>query len=48
MEQAFNFLDWPVARVCGEEVPVPYAKHMEEAALPRSATVVEAVREMLA
>jgi len=48
MEQAFNFLDWPVARVCGEEVPTPYARHMEEAALPRSSTVVDTVRGMLA
>jgi pyruvate dehydrogenase E1 component beta subunit len=48
MEQAFNFLDWPVARVCGEEVPAPYARHMEDAALPRPSTVVDAVREMLA
>jgi pyruvate dehydrogenase E1 component beta subunit len=48
MDHAFNFLDWPVIRVCGEEVPTPYAKHMEEAALPHSSTVVSAVREMLA
>jgi pyruvate dehydrogenase E1 component beta subunit len=48
MEQAFNYLDWPVARVCGQEVPAPYAKHMEDAALPQASTVVEAVREMLA
>jgi pyruvate dehydrogenase E1 component beta subunit len=48
MEQAFNSLDWPVVRVCGEEVPAPYARHMEDAALPESATLVAAVREMLA
>jgi pyruvate dehydrogenase E1 component beta subunit len=47
MEQAFNSLDWPVVRVCGEEVPAPYAKHLEDAALPQPATVVAAVREML-
>jgi pyruvate dehydrogenase E1 component beta subunit len=48
MEQAFNSLDWPVVRVCGEEIPAPYAKHLEDAALPQPATVVAAVREMLA
>jgi pyruvate dehydrogenase E1 component beta subunit len=48
MEGAFNSLDWPVARVCAAEVPVAYAKHMEEAALPQPATIVRAVREMFA
>jgi pyruvate/2-oxoglutarate/acetoin dehydrogenase E1 component len=48
MEQAFNELDWPVARVCGQEVPAPYAKHMEDAALPHAAAVVAVVQEMLA
>lgn len=48
MEGAFNALDWPVARVCGAEVPAPYAKHMEDAALPRAATIVRTVQEMFA
>ncbi len=48
MEEAFNALDWPVARVCGAEVPAPYAKHMEDAALPQPAAIVAAVKEMLA
>jgi pyruvate dehydrogenase E1 component beta subunit len=48
MERAFNALDWPVQRVCGVEVPAPYAKHLEEAALPRVETVVQTVREMVA
>jgi pyruvate dehydrogenase E1 component beta subunit len=48
MEEAFNSLDWPVARVCGEEIPAPYAKHMEDAALPQPAAIVNAAREMLA
>jgi pyruvate dehydrogenase E1 component beta subunit len=34
MEHAFFDLDAPVARVCSAEVPIPYAKHLEEAALP--------------
>ena len=36
MENAFDDLDAPVARVCSAEVPMPYAKHLEAAALPRS------------
>jgi len=48
MEGGFYNLDGPVARVCGAEVPTPYARHMEEAALPQAATVVRAVREMFA
>jgi pyruvate dehydrogenase E1 component beta subunit len=46
MEQGFDLLDWPVQRVCGVEVPMPYAKHLEEAALPSAARVVAAVTEM--
>ena len=48
MEQAFYDLDAPVARVCSEEVPIPYARHLEEAALPQAAKIVAAVRRMLA
>ncbi len=47
MEQAFYDLDAPVARVCSEEVPIPYAKHLEDAALPQPAKIVAAVRRML-
>jgi pyruvate/2-oxoglutarate/acetoin dehydrogenase E1 component len=47
MEGGFYTLDVPVARVCGAEVPMPYAKHMEEAALPQVPTIVGAVRELL-
>jgi len=47
MEQAFYELDAPVARVCSAEVPMPYAKHLEQAAMPRSETVVAEVRQML-
>jgi pyruvate dehydrogenase E1 component beta subunit len=35
VEGAFYDLDGPVARVCGAEVPTPYAKHLEDAALPQ-------------
>jgi pyruvate dehydrogenase E1 component beta subunit len=48
MEMAFYDLDAPVARVCGMEVPMPYAKHLEDAALPQAPAIVAAVREMMA
>ena len=48
MEQAFWDLDAPVGRVCSAEVPMPYAKHMEEAALPQVPGIVAAVREVMA
>jgi pyruvate dehydrogenase E1 component beta subunit len=47
MEHAFYDLDAPVARVCSEEVPMPYAKHLEDAALPQAEKIVAAVRAML-
>lgn len=46
MEQGFYELDAPVARVCSAEVPFPYAKHLEEAALPQVSSIVEAVRAL--
>ncbi|MDD5295711.1 MAG: alpha-ketoacid dehydrogenase subunit beta [Rhodocyclaceae bacterium] len=47
VEQAFYDLDAPLARVCSEEVPIPYARHLEEAALPQPEKIVAAVRTML-
>ncbi|MCC6223660.1 MAG: alpha-ketoacid dehydrogenase subunit beta [Thermoleophilia bacterium] len=47
MEDGFDLLDWPVQRVCSAEVPMPYAKHLEEAALPRAETVAAAARATL-
>jgi len=44
VEQGFYDLDAPIARVCTEEVPIPYPKHLEEAALPGPARIVAAVR----
>jgi len=43
-EDAFFDLDAPPARVCTAEVPVPYAKHLEEAALPQVPAIVAAAR----
>jgi len=46
-EEAFYDLDAPPARVCTEEVPIPYARHLEEAALPQPEKIVAAVRAVL-
>ena len=44
MEHAFDYLDAPVARVTGKEVPMPYAANLEKLALPSVAEVVEAAK----
>jgi pyruvate dehydrogenase E1 component subunit beta len=44
MENAFDYLDAPVIRVCGKDVPMPYAANLEKLALPSVAEVVEAVK----
>src|SRR3990172_8520030 len=46
-EQAFDYLDAPVARVCGADVPMPYNKRLEMAALPSEEQIVEAVKAMV-
>jgi pyruvate/2-oxoglutarate/acetoin dehydrogenase E1 component len=43
-EGCFYSLDAPVGRVCTVEVPIPYAKHLEEAALPQVSRIVDAAR----
>jgi pyruvate dehydrogenase E1 component beta subunit len=48
MEGAFWDLDAPVARVCSAEVPMPYAAHLEAAALPSVERIVTAAEETLA
>jgi pyruvate dehydrogenase E1 component beta subunit/2-oxoisovalerate dehydrogenase E1 component len=47
VEQALWELDAPVGRVCSEEVPVPYARHLEEAAMPQPAKIVAAAKAAL-
>lgn len=42
MEQCFWQLDAPVGRVCSQEVPVPYARHLEEATVPQVPAIVAA------
>ena len=44
MEGAFDYLDAPVARVSGKDVPMPYAANLEKLALPSVADVVEAAK----
>jgi pyruvate dehydrogenase E1 component beta subunit len=44
MEDAFDYLDAPVTRVCGKDVPMPYAANLEKLALPSVAEVVEAAK----
>jgi pyruvate dehydrogenase E1 component beta subunit len=46
VEQAFYELDAPIARVCAEEVPIPYPRHLEEAALPNVEKIVAAARDL--
>jgi pyruvate dehydrogenase E1 component beta subunit len=46
-EQCFYDLDAPPARVCSEEVPIPYAKHLEDAALPQVPKIVAAARGLV-
>lgn len=45
--RAFDYLDAPIVRVTGEEVPMPYARPLEDAAVPDRARVVAAVRQLL-
>ncbi|WP_022724503.1 pyruvate dehydrogenase complex E1 component subunit beta [Rhodopseudomonas sp. B29] len=44
MEHAFDYLDAPVTRVSGKDVPMPYAANLEKLALPSVAEVVEAAK----
>ncbi len=47
MENAFWELDAPVARVCSAEIPMPYPRHLEQAALPQPAAIAAAARATL-
>jgi len=47
VETVFFELDAPIARVCAAEVPIPYAAHLEQAALPQPAAIVAAARELV-
>jgi pyruvate/2-oxoglutarate/acetoin dehydrogenase E1 component len=45
-ERAFDYLDAPIARLAGANVPVPYNVHLERAAIPQTEQVVAAVRRL--
>jgi pyruvate/2-oxoglutarate/acetoin dehydrogenase E1 component len=47
IEEAFFELDAPIRRVCSAEVPIPYAAHLEQAALPQPATIAAAARSLV-
>jgi len=47
MENVLWSLDAPVGRVCSAEVPIPYARHLEEAALPQPQSIVAAAKRIL-
>lgn len=47
VEQVFYDLDAPPARICAAEVPIPYAKHLEDAALPQVDGIVAAARRLV-
>jgi pyruvate/2-oxoglutarate/acetoin dehydrogenase E1 component len=46
-EDAFFELDAPLARVCSEEVPIPYPRHLEQAAIPQTEKIVAAALRTL-
>ena len=45
-ERAFDYLDAPVKRVSGADIPMPYAKNLEQLAIPNVAAIVNAVKEV--
>jgi pyruvate/2-oxoglutarate/acetoin dehydrogenase E1 component len=47
MEQAFWDLDGPLGRVCSEEVPIPYPRHLEQAAIPQADEVVAVAKALM-
>ncbi len=46
MEEAFDYLDAPVLRVTGKDVPMPYAANLEKLALPQVEDIIDAVRKV--
>ena len=46
-EACFDWLDGPIARVTAADVPMPYAKNLEQAALPTPAQVADAARRLV-
>ena len=46
MEEAFDYLDAPITRVSGEDVPMPYAKNLEDLAIPQINRIVQAAKDV--
>ena len=44
MENAFDYLDAPVIRITGKDVPMPYAANLEKLALPNVGEIIEAAK----
>jgi len=47
MESAFDYLDAPVVRVCGADVPMPKAPNLEKLAIPSKESIIKAVKELM-
>ncbi|EGG22282.1 pyruvate dehydrogenase E1 beta subunit [Cavenderia fasciculata] len=48
VENAFDYLDAPIERVCGADVPMPYAKNLEDNAMVQTQNIVNAVKRVVA
>jgi acetoin:2,6-dichlorophenolindophenol oxidoreductase subunit beta len=48
MDRAFDYLDAPIKRVCGRNVPIPYNLALERLAIPQEEDVIQAIRDVLA
>jgi acetoin:2,6-dichlorophenolindophenol oxidoreductase subunit beta len=48
IEHAFDFLDAPIVRVCGKNVPMPYSASLENVVIPNEEDLVSAIRQMIA
>jgi pyruvate dehydrogenase E1 component beta subunit len=46
-ERAFDYLNAPVARVAGSEVPMPYSRYLEQASIPNENRIIQAVESTL-
>lgn len=46
MEKAFDYMDAPVVRLGGLDIPVPYARNLEEASVPSQEQIVQAIRKV--
>lgn len=46
-ELAFDYLDAPIARICGEDVPMPYAINLEKMVLPNADRIIQAVKKIM-